>query len=203
MSRRGRRPRRRRMQNRVPSSSRTIDPIAPDETTLSSTARDQLVGRSRRAYSDRCPRRSPRPLRALRRAGAMSVAPAAARARGERARGVVHHALDAQQDVDARLVSTSGAAAPVGAAGARRSRDRRRGAGRAGRDAGDRLELDALVRIGHDLAARSCRQRAAGHAVGRRVVVVAEPDAADEVAGEADEPGVAIGVGGAGLARAT
>ena len=33
-----------------------------------------------------------------------------------------------------------------------------------------------------------------------RIVVVAVPDAADEIAGEADEPGVAIGVGGAGLA---
>ncbi len=45
------------------------------------------------------------------------------------------------------------------------------------------------------------RQRSAGHLVHGGVIVVAEPDAADHVAGEADEPGVAIGVGGAGLAR--
>ncbi len=33
------------------------------------------------------------------------------------------------------------------------------------------------------------------------VVVITEPDAADHVAGEAHEPGVAVGIGGAGLAR--
>ena len=52
----------------------------------------------------------------------------------------------------------------------------------------------------HDVVPGLRRQRAAGHAVGRRVVVIAVPDRAGEVAGVADEPGVAVVVGGAGLA---
>src|SRR6185503_8167825 len=64
-----------------------------------------------------------------------------------------------------------------------------------------RLYLDALMRIGHDLLPRHSGQRAAGHAVGRRVIVVAVPDAGDVVAGVTDEPRIAVRVGGAGLAR--
>ena len=48
-----------------------------------------------------------------------------------------------------------------------------------GASAGDRLQLDALVRIAHDRLPGHRRQRAAGHAVGRAVVVVADPHAAD------------------------
>src|SRR5205807_2405961 len=59
---------------------------------------------------------------------------------------------------------------------------------------------DAGLGTPHDVVPRHRRQRSAGHALGRRVVVVADPDAADVIAGEPDEPGVAVGVGGAGLA---
>ena len=69
-----------------------------------------------------------------------------------------------------------------------------------GSHAGHRLQFDALMGIGHDLFPGHGRQRAAGHAVGRRIIVVSEPDRCDHVAGIAGEPGVAIGVGGAGLA---
>ena len=45
----------------------------------------------------------------------------------------------------------------------------------AGGTPGIGLHLDALMRIGHDLVPCHRRERAAGHAVGRRIVVVAEP----------------------------
>src|SRR5262249_41280113 len=64
---------------------------------------------------------------------------------------------------------------------------------------GNGFKFDALVRIGHDLVPGHCRERATGHLVHDLVVVVAEPDAADHVAGEPYEPGVAVSVGGAGL----
>src|SRR5262249_58503100 len=53
---------------------------------------------------------------------------------------------------------------------------------------------------GHDLVPGHCRERATGHLVHDLVVVVAEPDAADHVAGEPYEPGVAVSVGRPGLA---
>src|SRR5262249_60969607 len=56
-------------------------------------------------------------------------------------------------------------------------------------------------RIRHDLVPGHCRERATGHLMHGLVVVIAEPDAADHVPGVAHEPGVAVGVGGAGLAR--
>ena len=68
-------------------------------------------------------------------------------------------------------------------------------------NAGNVLDFDAAMRGRHDVVPGLGRQRAAGQAVGRRVVVVAVPDPAHEVAGVADEPGVAVSVGGAGLAR--
>src|SRR5207302_2214947 len=71
---------------------------------------------------------------------------------------------------------------------------------RTGRHTRDVLYFDALMCIGHDLAPGHRGQRAAGHAVGRRVVVIAEPHAAYVVAGEADEPGIAVRVRRAGLA---
>src|SRR5262249_59491214 len=69
-----------------------------------------------------------------------------------------------------------------------------------GGGAGRVLELPARGRVLHDRVPRHRRQRPAGHAVERRVVIVAEPHAAHEVAGVADEPGIAVRVGGAGLA---
>ena len=98
-----------------------------------------------------------------------------------------------------RLVSMVGRCC-AGSLLAARGRDLRRGRRRAGRNARNVLHLDALMRIGHDLLPGHAGQRAAGHAVGRRVVVIAVPDAGNIVAGVADEPGVAIRVGGAGLA---
>src|SRR5262249_61105149 len=45
------------------------------------------------------------------------------------------------------------------------------------------------------------RQAAAGCLLGRRGIVIAHPNASDEMAGIADEPGVAEILAGAGLAR--
>ena len=56
------------------------------------------------------------------------------------------------------------------------------------------------MRIGHDVVPGACRQRAAGHVVHRRVVVIAIPDAAAHRSGIAAEPGVLIAICGAGLA---
>src|SRR3984957_5590003 len=70
----------------------------------------------------------------------------------------------------------------------------------AGAYTGDLFDLDALMRHGHDVVPCLRRQRTAGHAVGRRIIVIAVPDRAGEVAGISDEPGVAIGAGGAGFA---
>jgi hypothetical protein len=52
----------------------------------------------------------------------------------------------------------------------------------------------------HDLLPDPGRQAAAGHAPGRGIVVIAEPDAGDHVGCVADEPGVAELLAGAGLA---
>src|SRR5690606_1415028 len=70
------------------------------------------------------------------------------------------------------------------AAAARQGRDRR---------AGLALLDDAAEDLG--------RQGAARHLAHRLVVVVADPDAHDQLGREADEPGVAEGLAGAGLAR--
>ena len=69
------------------------------------------------------------------------------------------------------------------------------------RQARQRPQLDALMGVGHDVVPDQRRDGAAGHALGRRIIVVAHPDRAGEIARVADEPGVAIAVGGAGLAR--
>ena len=91
----------------------------------------------------------------------------------------------------------------------RRSRRRRPGRGAAGRRRrraalgdpdGQRADRQAVLDAGHGLAPDLGGQAAAGGAGERRVVVVAHPDAGDVVGGEADEPGVARGLGGAGLA---
>src|SRR5580704_2060088 len=53
----------------------------------------------------------------------------------------------------------------------------------------------------HEAAPDFDRQAAADRPLGRRIVVIAEPDAGDETSGVADEPGVAEILAGAGLAR--
>ena len=58
----------------------------------------------------------------------------------------------------------------------------------------------ALMGGPHEAGPDFHRQAAAGRLLGRRVVVIAEPDAGDEVRGVADEPGVAVILAGAGLA---
>src|SRR5206468_2131167 len=57
-----------------------------------------------------------------------------------------------------------------------------------------------LMRTTHEARPDFDRQAAAGRLLGRRGIVVAEPDAGDEMAGVADEPGVAEILGCAGLA---
>src|SRR6202030_465148 len=59
---------------------------------------------------------------------------------------------------------------------------------------------DALMSGPHEPAPDFHRQAAADGLLGRRIVVVAEPDAGDEARGVADEPGVAEILAGAGLA---
>src|SRR6185312_14852057 len=65
------------------------------------------------------------------------------------------------------------------------------------RQAGDR---DALMGGPHHAAPDVDRQAAAGDVFGRRAVVIAEPDAGDEIGRIADEPGVAEILARAGLA---
>ena len=72
-------------------------------------------------------------------------------------------------------------------------RRRRRLAGQGG-------DRDALVRAAHEAGPDIDRHAAAGGAARRRGVVIAEPDAGDEMGGVADEPGVAEILAGAGLA---
>ena len=67
-------------------------------------------------------------------------------------------------------------------------------------EAGDRLEVDILVRIDHQPLPNHRRQRAAGHVVGRGEVVIAEPHGSRVVACKADIPGVAVRLRCAGLA---
>src|ERR1700722_12706752 len=59
---------------------------------------------------------------------------------------------------------------------------------------------DALMSGSHEPAPDFHRQAAADCLLGRRIVVVAEPDAGDETRGVADEPSVAEILAGAGLA---
>src|ERR1700741_1345532 len=59
---------------------------------------------------------------------------------------------------------------------------------------------DALMSGSYEPAPDFHRQAAADRLLGRRIVVVAEPDAGDETRGVADEPGVAEILAGAGLA---
>src|SRR3972149_6397522 len=60
---------------------------------------------------------------------------------------------------------------------------------------------DAVQRPLHEAGPDLRGQPTAHHAPHRRVVIVAHPDRGDELRGEADEPGVAVVVGGPGLAR--
>ena len=65
--------------------------------------------------------------------------------------------------------------------------------------AGQRLQFNPLMRICHDIMPGGGGQSAAGHFLHWRVVVIAEPDRADIIAGEADEPGVLVAVCRPGL----
>src|SRR5215471_13127280 len=56
------------------------------------------------------------------------------------------------------------------------------------------------MRIGHDVVPCRRWQRAASHALGWRIIVIAHPNGADEIARIADEPGITPIVGSAGLA---
>ena len=87
-----------------------------------------------------------------------------------------------------------------------------RGKGRRGCDAGRRRPGGGSVQAGkrpgrlagvgvhHEVAPQPGRQAAAGDALHRVVVVVAQPDAGHQIGGEAHEPGVVIVLRGAGLA---
>src|SRR5262249_58941975 len=44
---------------------------------------------------------------------------------------------------------------------------------------------------------------AAGHLMHRLVIVIAEPNAANEIAGVADKPGITVSIGGSSLSRSS
>src|SRR5215469_14520993 len=46
-----------------------------------------------------------------------------------------------------------------------------------------------------------CGKRAAGHLMHRLVIVIAEPNAANEIAGVANKPGITVSIGGSSLSR--
>eukprot|EP01051_Picozoa_sp_SAG22_P030910 SAG22_NODE_12240_length_451_cov_0.267045_2_plen_78_part_01 len=56
------------------------------------------------------------------------------------------------------------------------------------------------MRRAHEAGPDLYRQATAGRLLGRRIVVIAEPDAGDQACRVADEPGVAEILAGAGLA---
>src|SRR5208337_4371430 len=60
---------------------------------------------------------------------------------------------------------------------------------------------ETLMGEGHDFAPSHRWQHATGQVLHWRVLVVAEPDAADQVSGEGVEPGIGRVVGRPGLAR--
>src|SRR3954452_20817194 len=94
-------------------------------------------------------------------------------ARGKRAGSFVHQPLDPHKDVGSLPGEDWWPLRHFGvrALGFRSAiaRDRRRRA-----EARDRLELDALVRVGHDVVPSLRRERTAGHPVGRGIVVITE-----------------------------
>src|SRR5262249_7698422 len=69
----------------------------------------------------------------------------------------------------------------------------------AARPAGQACNRHTLVRGTHHAAPDFHREASAGHMFGRRSVVIAEPYAGHEMRGEADKPGVAEILAGAGL----
>src|SRR5690606_20752743 len=70
-----------------------------------------------------------------------------------------------------------------------------------GRAVGDGLDRQTRQGRLHEAAPDGGGRRAAGDAGHRLVVVLADPDGGDEAARVADEPGVLVVRGGAGLAR--
>src|SRR5262249_28652015 len=82
--------------------------------------------------------------------------------------------------------------------GEARQRRGERGGARQSRKPADR---HAMMGDPHNARPDVDRQAAAGRLLGRRRIVITHPNACDEMAGIADEPGVAEILAGAGLAR--
>src|SRR4029450_10945659 len=61
------------------------------------------------------------------------------------------------------------------------------------------FDANSWGRITHDVVPGHRGQRAAGHAIHDLIVLIAEPDAADEIARITHEPGVAVSIGRAGF----
>src|SRR6202044_1283421 len=99
------------------------------------------------------------------------------------------------------LIAALGAGAGFVAAARRLRLDRCRRREPAGlAQSRQRRRCQALMSGPHEPAPDFHRQAAADRLLGRRIVVVAEPDAGDEARGVADEPGVPVILTGAGLA---
>src|SRR5207237_2779928 len=129
----------------------------------------------------RPPRRSLLPLRGTLRVRRLTRLPTGG---GEDARRIIHQSFDPQQGISAALGENRRATSFRGAIlfGVRYHWP----AGRA-QDPRDGSQFHTLVGIGHDLVPSLRRQRSAGHLVHGLVVVIAEPDSTDEIAGVADE----------------
>src|SRR6202011_1684356 len=108
---------------------------------------------------------------------------------GEGARRIIHQPFDPQQGISATLGENRRAPSFRGAILFGFGYDWP--AGRA-RDPRDGSQFHPLVGIGHDLVPSLRRQRSAGHLVHGLVIIIAEPNSTDEIAGVADEPGVAV-----------
>src|SRR3954464_14812985 len=102
-------------------------------------------------------------------------------ARGECARGIVHQPLDAYQNVGAPSGQNRGTLWYFAPTLRFRQTICHRWCLRA--DAGDALELDTLMRIGHNVVPRLRREGAASYTMARCVVAVAEASPSDGVAG--------------------
>src|SRR4051794_28275173 len=61
--------------------------------------------------------------------------------------------------------------------------------------------MNERFRAGHEFFPDKRGERTAGYFVHRRAVVIADPDAGDEILCEADEPGIAVFFACAGFAR--
>ncbi len=175
--------------NNDPSSRRTVDPIEVTEFRIeaasasqarrrgaASIAADLRAGRlPRRTAAANVPGRSRRRRRLARRPRLGRRSPARRPARGWRRPSAARRAPGRRRRAWSAAIGRGASAGVLAAVG-----DRRRApVGGCGAEAGDRLQLDALVGVGHDLVpghAPAASRRSCG-CIGR-VVVVAEPDAA-------------------------